>query len=56
MKLPRKYYGTCGVVRTKPKLSAEVLIHVATLIEFVRHSTTRATNDFLHSREALELG
>jgi hypothetical protein len=33
--------GRAGLFRTKPKLSAEVLIRVATLLGFARHSTTR---------------
>jgi hypothetical protein len=45
-----------GSFRTKPKLSAEVLIRVATLPEFARHSSHKANDDFLHSGEALELG
>jgi hypothetical protein len=39
MKLRRKYYERAGLFRTKPKLSAEVLIRVATLPEFARHSS-----------------
>ena len=48
--------GRAGLFRTKPKLSAEVLIRVATLPEFTRHSSHKANNDFLYSGEALELG
>jgi hypothetical protein len=44
-----------GLFRTKPKLSAEVLIRVATLPEFARHSSYKANNDFLYRSEALEL-
>jgi hypothetical protein len=48
--------GGAGLSRTKPKLLAEVLIRVATLCEFARHSSHEASNDFLCWGEALELG
>jgi hypothetical protein len=48
--------GRAGLFRTKPKLSAEVLIRVATLPEFVRYSTHKANNDFLYRGKALALG
>jgi hypothetical protein len=48
--------GRAGLFRTKPKLSAEVLIRVATLPEFARHSSHKANNDFLYGSEALEFG
>jgi hypothetical protein len=47
--------GRAGLFRTKPKLSAKVLIRVATLPEFARHSSHKANNNFLHSSMALEL-
>jgi hypothetical protein len=37
-------------------LYLEVLIRVATLPEFARHSSHKANDDFLYSGEALELG
>jgi hypothetical protein len=39
--------GGAGLVRTKPKLLAEVLIGVATLREFARHSSHKTDDDFL---------
>jgi hypothetical protein len=33
--------GRAGLFRTKPKLAAGVLIRVATLLDFPRHSTIR---------------
>ena len=48
--------GRAGLFRTKLKLSAKVLICVATLTEFARHSSHKANNDFLYRGEALELG
>jgi hypothetical protein len=48
--------GRAGLFRTKPKLSAEVLIRVATLLEFCPPQHHIANNDFLHSGEALDLG
>jgi hypothetical protein len=48
--------GRTRLFRTKPKLLAEVLIRVATLPEFARHSSHKANDDFLYRGEALELG
>jgi hypothetical protein len=48
--------GRAGLFRTKPKLSAEVLIRVAISTEFARYSSHKANNDFLYRGEALELG
>jgi hypothetical protein len=45
-----------GLFRTKPKLSAKVLIRVVTLPEFAHHSSHNTNNDFLYRGEALELG
>jgi hypothetical protein len=42
--------------RTKPKLLAEVLIRVTTLLEFARYSSYKANNEFLYKGYALELG
>jgi hypothetical protein len=48
--------GGAGLFRTKSKLLAEVLIGVATLREFARHSSYKANDDFLYKCEALKLG
>ena len=48
--------GHAELVRTKPKLSVEVLIHLVTLLEVARHSSYNANNDFLYSNEALGFG
>jgi hypothetical protein len=45
-----------GLFRTKPKLSAKVLIGVATLPKFANYIRHKANNDFLHSCKALKLG
>jgi len=42
--------------RTNLKLSAEVLIRVATLPEFAHHSSHKANNDFMYRGEALKPG
>jgi hypothetical protein len=41
MKIQRKFTGRARLFSTKPKLAAEVLIRVETLLDFARHSTTR---------------
>jgi hypothetical protein len=46
--------GRAGLFCTKPKLSAEVLIRMTALLEFARHSSHKANNDFLHSGKALD--
>ena len=48
--------GRAGLFRTKPKLLAEVLIRVATLLKFCLPQHYMANNDFLYSVEALDLG
>ena len=48
--------GRARLFRTKPKLSAEVLIRVTTLPEFARHYSYKANNDFLYKGKALEFG
>jgi hypothetical protein len=48
--------GRVGLFRTKPKLSAEVLIRVATLPEFARYSSYKANNELLYRGKALKLG
>jgi hypothetical protein len=50
------FMGRAGLFRTKPKLSAEVLIHLATLLEFARHSSHKPNGNFLYRGKALELG
>ena len=45
-----------GLFRTKPKLSAEVLIYVVTLGEFASYISYKANSDFLYRDKALELG
>jgi hypothetical protein len=46
--------GRAGLFCTKPKLSAEVLIRVTTLLEFARYSSYKANNGILHSSKALD--
>jgi hypothetical protein len=48
--------GRVGLFCTKPKLAAEVLIYVATLLKFSRYSSHKANVDFLHRCKALKLG
>ena len=50
--------GTCGAIRTKPKLEAKVLICVAILQYMNLHATpaTRLMKDFLLISKALEFG
>jgi len=50
------YIGRAELFRTNPKLSAEVLIRVATLLEFWPPQHHMANNDFLRSAEVLDLG
>jgi hypothetical protein len=54
MKIQSKYYtvGRAGLFCTKPKLLAEVLISVATLPEFARHSSHKPNHDFLYRGKA----
>jgi hypothetical protein len=48
--------GRAGLFRTKPKLSAEVLIRVATSLEFCPPQHYITNNDFVYSTKALDLG
>jgi hypothetical protein len=48
--------GRAGLFRTKPKLSAEVLIRIATSLEFCPPQHHIANNDFVYSAKALDLG
>ena len=59
MRLRRKYFRTCGIVSLAQILLValcKVLIRVAILHEFARHSSHKAKDDFPHSGEVLELG
>jgi hypothetical protein len=47
--------GRAGLFRTKPKLSAEVLIRVTTSLEFCPPRHYMVNNDFVYSIEALDL-
>jgi hypothetical protein len=47
--------GRAELFRTKPKLSAEVLMRVATSLEFCPPQHHMANNDFVYSAEVLDL-